>query len=154
MVEIIIQHEALNGKAGLRLTTALNRELCERYPELVFGDDPSGFEATGGDFFVGYLKGEPVACGAFRSAPDGAAEFKRMFVALGCRGRGLGRVMLDHLEGEARRAGYTRAVLMTGPRQPEALALYATSGWKRMTAPDGTRDAHSVYMEKPLATFR
>ncbi len=153
--DLIVQHEPSDGEAARRLTAALDRELCERYPELVFGDDPSGLTASGGEFFVGYLEGEPVACGAFRPAPDGSAEFKRMYVSLTCRGRGLGRAMLDHLEGEARKAGYTRAVLTTGPRQPEALALYATSGWRRMASPpDGMVDLHSVNMEKFLATPR
>jgi GNAT superfamily N-acetyltransferase len=130
VANIIIQHEPLIGAAGLRLSFAFNRELCDRYPHLVLGNDPNGLEASGGDFFVRYVEGEPVACGAFRTEIDGAAEFKRMFVAAEFRKHGFGRAMLDHLEGEAFAAGFTRAILETGIHQPEAIGLYISSGWK------------------------
>ncbi len=153
MFRIVIQHEPLDGEAALRLSRAFNRELCDRYPELVFGDDPRGLEASSGDFFVGYVDGEPVACGAFRPETDGAAEFKRMFVAAGHRKHGFGRAMLDHLESEARAAGFTRAVLETGNRQPEAIGLYLSSGWKRIE-PFGSYagDSLSLCFGKPLGT--
>ena len=82
--------------------------------------------------------GDPVACGGWRvartagptAAParDGDAEVKRMFVHAAHRGRGHARAVLAELERTAAAAGRRRAVLETGTRQPEAIALYTSAG--------------------------
>ncbi|MET3962489.1 ribosomal protein S18 acetylase RimI-like enzyme [Marmoricola sp. OAE513] len=59
-----------------------------------------------------------------------AAEIKRMYVAPAGRGRGLARAMLAHLESTARAAGADLMILETGTEQPEALALYESSGYR------------------------
>jgi ribosomal protein S18 acetylase RimI-like enzyme len=53
-----------------------------------------------------------------------------MYVTPEARGHGLARVVLAALEGDARAAGRTRMVLETGTKQPEALSLYASSGYE------------------------
>ena len=98
--------------------------------------DPTMFDAPAGAFFVGYLAGLPVAMGGWRMRPDVtafgrtvAAEIKRMYVAPPARRAGLARWMLDHLEATARAAGADLMVLETGIEQPEAIALYESSGY-------------------------
>jgi GNAT superfamily N-acetyltransferase len=98
--------------------------------------DPTYFEAPDGAFFVGYLEAGPVATGAWRRRTDVlvdgsslTAEVKRMYVVPGARGLGLARAMLAHLEDTARAAGAEAMVLETGLRQPEAIALYESSGY-------------------------
>jgi GNAT superfamily N-acetyltransferase len=98
--------------------------------------EPAYFEPPDGAFFVGYLDDRPVATGAWRRrhdvAVDGtteAAEIKRMYVAPAARGRGLARAMLAHLEATARDAGAEAMILETGLAQPEAIALYKSSGY-------------------------
>ena len=98
--------------------------------------EPTYFEPPDGAFFVGYLDDRPVATGAWRRrhdvAVDGtaeAAEIKRMYVAAGARRRGLARAMLAHLEQTARQAGAEVMILETGLGQPEAIALYESSGY-------------------------
>ena len=97
---------------------------------------PAYFEPPEGAFFVGYLDGRPVASGAWRrrsdvpvDGTDATAELKRMYVAPAARRRGLARVMLAHLEETARAAGAEAIVLETGLAQPEAIALYESSGY-------------------------
>jgi GNAT superfamily N-acetyltransferase len=51
-------------------------------------------------------------------------ELKRIWTDSSLRRQGLARRVLVELEAEARRRGYTRVFLGTGPRQPEATALY------------------------------
>ncbi len=46
------------------------------------------------------------------------------------RGLGLARRILAALEDDARAAGRTRMVLETGAKQPEAVALYLSSGYE------------------------
>jgi GNAT superfamily N-acetyltransferase len=56
-------------------------------------------------------------------------EAKRMYVVPAARGRGLSRVLLAHLEETAAAAGAGVMVLETGSKQPEAIALYESSGY-------------------------
>ncbi len=53
-----------------------------------------------------------------------------MYVAPTGRRRGLARAMLAHLESTAAQAGAEVMILETGTAQPEALALYASSGYE------------------------
>ncbi len=97
--------------------------------------DPDAFEPPGGAFFVGYLGSEPVATGAWRRVDVArlgrarSAEIKRMYVASSVRRRGLARLVLARLEQSAAEAGSDLMVLETGLEQPEALALYASTGY-------------------------
>ena len=98
--------------------------------------EPVYFDPPGGAFFVGYLDGRPVATGAWRrrrdvvaEGTDDTAEIKRMYVVPDARGRGLARAMLAHLEQTAREAGVVAMILETGQAQPEAIALYGSSGY-------------------------
>ncbi len=53
-----------------------------------------------------------------------------MYVVEEMRGRGLARRILAALEDDARAARRVRMVLETGTKQPEAIALYASSGYE------------------------
>jgi GNAT superfamily N-acetyltransferase len=102
------------------------------------GDDtplePSEFDPPDGDFLVGFLDGAPVACAGWRSHDPGGevAELKRMFTAPEVRGRGVARAMLAAVEAAARDAGRKRLILECGSKQPEAIALYESSGYARI----------------------
>jgi GNAT superfamily N-acetyltransferase len=109
--------------------------------------DPLMFEPPLGSFYVGYLVLDagrrPVATGAWRSHEDlevfgtrRTAEIKRMYVVPSARGRGLARTVLAQLERTAAQAGVEAMVLETGLAQPEAIALYESSGYTR-NAPFG-----------------
>jgi GNAT superfamily N-acetyltransferase len=130
----------------LRLThpdaLALIEEVQAEYTVRYGGPDttplaPAMFDPPQGAFFVGYVEGAPVAMGGWRFRPDvtafgrfRAAEIKRMYVGPGARRRGLARVVLAHLEQTARAAGADLIVLETGIEQPEAIALYKSSGYQ------------------------
>jgi GNAT superfamily N-acetyltransferase len=60
-------------------------------------------------------------------------EIKRMFVVAEHRGKGLSRQMLAALEDRAQAMGASRILLETGDKQPEAIRLYETSGYERIT---------------------
>lgn len=102
--------------------------------------DPMMFEPPAGSFFVGYLDDRPVASGAWRRRGDveacgttDTAEVKRMYVDAAVRGRGLARQMLAHLERTAGESGARAIILETGTAQPEAIALYESSGYTRIS---------------------
>jgi len=87
-----------------------------------------------GAFLVAYEHDRPLACGGLKRLDAKSAEIKRMYVVPQARGGGLGRSLLAALEEEARRLGYRRAPLDTGPRQPHARALYASAGYIAISA--------------------
>jgi GNAT superfamily N-acetyltransferase len=73
-----------------------------------------------------------VAGGGFRRYDPTTCEVKRMWTSPRYRRQGLAAQVLGALEDAALTAGYTRLILETGPRQPEAEALYANRGYRRM----------------------
>lgn len=135
--ELRIARVGFGHAEALRLITEVQAEYVARYgSEDETPLDPAMFDPPRGSFFVGYLGDEPVASGAWRRREDvealgsrHTAEIKRMYVVAAARGRGLARVMLAHLEATARDAGAEVAILETGLKQPEAIALYESSGY-------------------------
>jgi len=125
---------------AVKLNDQVQAEYAVRYGDE--GDvtplDPSMFEPPIGLYLMAYDAQErPVATGGWRTQDendegysDGDAELKRMFVIEEARGNGLARRILAALEDDARAAGRTRMVLETGNKQPEAIALYASSGYE------------------------
>jgi GNAT superfamily N-acetyltransferase len=97
--------------------------------------DPAMFDAPQGAFFVGYVGDVPVAMGGWKRRETAAlgstrtAEVKRMYVAPAGRRQGFARAVLAHLEATALAAGADVMVLETGTAQPEAIALYESSGY-------------------------
>ena len=97
--------------------------------------------------------GQAFGCAAM-VLNESYGEIKRMYVSPSGRGQGLGRRLLSRLEAEALTTGCKRAMLETGPYQPEALSLYGAAGYERRGPFGAYRDDPlSVFMEKGLATL-
>jgi GNAT superfamily N-acetyltransferase len=96
--------------------------------------DANEFEPPAGHFLVAWIAGAPAGCGGWRTLAedDTVAEIKRMYTAPDWRGRGVASAVLRAIESSARDAGKKRAVLETGDRQPEAIALYRKLGYERV----------------------
>ena len=92
--------------------------------------DAAMFEPPDGVFLAVRDEGRAVACGGVARFDETRAELKRMYVVPGARGRGLGRLLLEALEDEARKLGYAGIVLETGKDQAEALGLYTSAGYE------------------------
>jgi putative acetyltransferase len=78
---------------------------------------------------VAFDDGHAVACGAIKEFDPSTAEVKRMYTLPLMRGQGVAALVLSALEGWAKELGYSRCILETGYKQPEALALYKKSGY-------------------------
>ncbi|MCX4550398.1 GNAT family N-acetyltransferase [Streptomyces sp. NBC_01267] len=125
---------------AVKLNDRVQLEYDERYGD--GGDvtplDATMFDPPSGLYLLAYdAHDQPVATGGWRNqdtAGDhgyrpGDAELKRMYVIPEARGLGLARRILTALEESARAAGRIRMVLETGDKQPEAIALYLSSGY-------------------------
>jgi GNAT superfamily N-acetyltransferase len=137
-----------------RLTAAQQAELRARYD----GGEEPGTPPSVADISVVLVarddRGTAVGCGALRALEDGVAELKRMYVVPAARGRGVSSALLAALEDAARDRGWTTLRLETGPRQPEAVGLYAGAGYRPIGpfgvysgAPDA---ADSLFFERVL----
>jgi DNA-binding MarR family transcriptional regulator len=95
---------------------------------------PHEVRPPAGEFFVAYLHGEAIGCGAVKHHADAPAEIKRMWIAPEARGLGLGRRLLEKLEACALAGGARVAHIETSAVLGEALALYRSAGWVEVPA--------------------
>ncbi len=118
---------------------AMTAEVQAEYGRRYGGDgdaspiDAAEFAPPRGLFLVADVDGVPAAMGGWRRggpAGDTDAEVKRMYVRDAFRRRGLARLVLGELERTAAQAGIDRLVLETGSKQPEAMAMYYSSGYE------------------------
>jgi GNAT superfamily N-acetyltransferase len=142
-----LTEEPYDGPLGRRFLAALVDEVDCRYGGAEIGITPSMREAANaeyaaevtpemvarptGVFLVAWVDGEAVGCGALRALHGvaGVGEIKRMYTDPAGRRRGVSRAVLERLEAIAVELGYERLQLETGTPQPEAIALYTSSGW-------------------------
>ena len=133
LVEIrLVDPEEPDAQRCLRAYVAeLNRRAPDRGFDPSKGSTAKRHEVLWprGAFVVMYLRGEPVGCGAVKHHPGEVSDIKRMWIAESARGLGLGRRLLDHLEGLAREHGSQEARLETGDVLGEAIALYRSAGY-------------------------
>jgi GNAT superfamily N-acetyltransferase len=127
---------------------SLEAQVQAHYREIYGGEDESGtdtdeFAGPDGVFLVGWVGDEPVATGGLRRHDERSAEIKRMYVVPEHRGHGHARELLAGLEDFAERVGYAEVVLETGARQPDAIALYESSGYRRI-------ENFGYYQDSPL----
>ncbi|WP_448610841.1 GNAT family N-acetyltransferase [Geodermatophilus sp. URMC 60] len=152
MLDVQLAPAAWDDPDVQRLTAAQQAELRARYE----GGLEPGTPPSAADVAVVLLArdagGEAVACGALRPLGDDVAEIKRMYVVPAARGRGVSKLVLAGLEAAARHRGWTTLRLETGPRQPEAIALYEGAGYRPIPAfGDYADDADdSLYYERVL----
>ncbi len=123
----------IDVEPGLSLVAALLDELRSRY-DAEDDDAPSADDLAPpiGVFFVALRDDVPIGCGGLKDFGDGIGEVKRMYVVPQQRRHGVARLVLAHVESEARERGYRELRLETGALQPEAIALYTSAGYELM----------------------
>jgi GNAT superfamily N-acetyltransferase len=95
--------------------------------------DTAKFVPPKGTFFIALDdEGELAGGVGLRTVIDGVGEIKRLWVAEGARRQGVGAALMAAAEGAAQRFSMNLVELETGPLQPEAVALYETTGWERV----------------------
>jgi len=88
--------------------------------------------------------------GAFRRLSDDTIEIKRMRTKPDMWGRGIGGLMLDALEREAKVRGYTRACLDTTVIQLNAQRLYTSRGYRESHRESDGWPLETIFYEKEL----
>ncbi len=130
-------------------------ELDERFetgfdPSLGISADAEELTPPAGVFLIARIRERAIACGALKFHPGAPAELKRMWVSPDARGIGLGRRLLQELEGLARDAEVKVLRLETNGALGEAIGLYRSSGFREVKAFNAEPYAHH-WFEKRLA---
>jgi len=117
--------------------TALIAELDAHLTPLYASESRHGFSvqkliAAAVAFFVIRDDGAPAGCGGIKLFGTEYGEIKRMWVRPQFRGRGYGKLMLDHLAAYARASDVPILRLETGIHQHAAIRLYEREGFKRI----------------------
>jgi GNAT superfamily N-acetyltransferase len=93
------------------------------------------FAPPDGGFVIGEVDGTTVTGGAFQRFDTETAELKRIWTESAHRRHGYATALLVELENTIAGRGYRRVYLTTGHRQPEAEALYESTGYTRLAEP-------------------
>ena len=130
-VSIAAERPDTDGARALILE--LESHLSELYPaasrhgysvEKLIAQDVAFFLLRDGD--------TPAGCGGIQLFGVEYGELKRMYVRPEFRGRGFGKLLLDHLADYARSNGIDLLRLETGIHQTEAIAMYERAGFHRI----------------------
>jgi GNAT superfamily N-acetyltransferase len=135
-----VRQVAYSDPLVVPMLTELSHEYWTRYRHTL-GDlteemRSREFSPPGGGLLLLLVDGEPIAGGAFRQYDQLTAELKRIWTHSAHRRRGLARRVLAELEREIADRGYRRIYLTTGPRQPEAKALYLAADYTPLYDPN------------------
>lgn len=146
--------ERADAEVSRALQEAFFADIASRYPGWEPASsqslEPSELAPPDGIWLVAYRDGRAIGCGGLQRLDAETGEVRRIFLDKTERGRGTGRRLLFELEEHARRLGYTRVRLTTGDRQPEALAMFRSTGYQEIPPfTDGAFTRH--WMEKGLS---
>jgi dimethylargininase len=121
---------------------AIRRVVFTALREFGFTPDPAGTDADLADVEASYLRpggsfdvltdsaGEVVGTVGLFPLGGGRCELRKMYLAAHCRGRGLGRQLLNHALGRARHLGFRRVELETVGVLRAAIGLYEAAGFR------------------------
>lgn len=144
------------------LTGAATQALVARHLEGMYANSPAcsvhaldldKLRQPGVTFWSGWSGDKIVCIGALKRIDALRGEIKSMRVADAFLGTGAGRAMLEHILGEARRAGMTSLWLETGSADAfaPAIRLYESAGFARCGPFEGyTEDPFSVFMTRTI----
>jgi putative acetyltransferase len=122
-------------------------------PEEVYALDAHALVDPVVTFFSYRVDGEVLGVAALKHLDDRHAEIKSMHTAEAARGRGIGRMLVDHLIAVARDRGYRRVSLETGsgPAFAAARRLYTSARFTPCGSfGDYVASPNSTYMTRSL----
>ncbi len=149
----IIQDD-LSSEATIALVRAHVMDLAGHSPqESCHALDLDALRAPGVTFWSVWENDTIAGCGALKALDDTHGEIKSMRTAATHLRRGVAAKLLDHIIVEARKRGFKRLSLETGPHDifAPARSLYARFGFETCP-PFGSyqEDPYSVFMTKSL----
>src|SRR5437879_11840472 len=123
---LVIEEVDPQGPEAMSLLRESAREARLLYPELIAPGAPMPTNPPRQEraaYFVAFLAGTPVGCGALRPLNEATAEVRRIYVLQAYRRSGVARALLAHLQRTASTLHYTILRIETGNRQLSEMEL-------------------------------
>lgn len=141
--------EVIHGLLAEAFAPFRSRYTDAAFAATVVAADAVRERMTEGPVWVAQLDGRTA--GTVSAVRDEAGCYVRgMAVAPAGQGRGLGRLLLDAVEGHARATGASRLWLWTAPFLEAAVALYMRTGFRLTDREPDLHGTRLVEMEKAL----
>ena len=135
----------------LEYANSLNFSLCFQNFDEELATLPGHYAPPAGRLLLGDYEGQLAACVALRALEETICEMKRLYLRPAFRGKGLGRVLAEHLIAEARHIGYHRMRLDTvEPVMKDAVAMYRRLGFREIPPYRENPNPGALYMELDL----
>ena len=109
---------------------------------------PGAYAPRSGRLLLAHHQGQAAGCVALRQLDCQICEMKRLYVRPAYRGKGVGRILVDRIIGEARTIGYERMRLDTiESSMQDAIALYRRRGFREIAPYRSNPIAGALYLE-------
>lgn len=153
-------HPLIAGEDATAFRT-LNEEWITRYFTLeekdidTLGDPENAILRKGGHIFIVYVDARPVGCVALIPIGGGVFELSKMAVTPECRGRGIGRRLIEYAISQARMLGASSLFLGCSTKLPSAVHLYESVGFRHVdpeSLPPIPYTRANIFMRLPLDT--
>ena len=130
---------------------SLGFSLCFQNFDRELADLPGGYAPPEGRLLLAEYESQLAGCVALHKLEPGVCEMKRLYLRPHFRGKGLGRVLADHIIAEARHIGYQSMRLDTvEPVMKDAVAMYRRLGFREIDPYCTNPIAGALYMELSL----
>jgi len=148
---VVTAVEDPRSRAAVECVGRYFAELAQRFengfdPGQSISAAPGELTPPNGYFVIARLNGAGVGCGALK-CHAAFGEVKRMWVDPSCRGLGIGRRILLHLEDIARERGLDVLRLETNRSLTEAQAMYRACGYQEVAAFNSEPYAHHWFQK-------
>ena len=150
ILEAIPEHIPAVRERFCEYAAWLKVDLCFQGFEKELAGLPGDYAAPDGRLLVACAGPHVVGCAALRPLEGRDCEMKRLYVMPAYRGQGIARTLAEKLVSEANVAGYRRILLDTLDSMVTARALYASLGFKEVSAYYHNPIPGAVYLAKEL----
>jgi putative acetyltransferase len=111
---------------------------------------PGTYAPPGGRLLLAFRADEVAGCVGLRPSGPGSCEMKRLYVRPAYRASGLGRLLVERIIHEARKAGYQRMRLDSLPTMQAAIQLYRRLGFQDIAPYTPNPVEGAVFLELQL----